>query len=143
PESNHGAGRAMRKHALFQKFIENADPAVFDDEVTFSRTLQQGRKLVTIAVDNALHVGEIAGVVFLLAAIGIRLSEGNVVAERVKLLVHAAVIGSGPVPIRGGDAGAEGKNSHRPTSSKIAISSRARCAQVWRVRMLFNPFSAS
>ena len=65
-------------------------------------------------------------IAFLLAAISVRLGEGDLMSQRVKLFVDAPVVGCGSIPIRRGDAGAENKNFHAAISSQMEINCWAR-----------------
>src|SRR5690606_18046665 len=91
----------------------------------------------------------------LLAAEGVRLVEGHVIAEVGKRLDQAAIVSGGAVPIAGEKARTvEGElhdtNSGRgtdwrvtPRSERSPKSSSTRCAQVCRARIVSRPDRAS
>src|SRR3954471_2861987 len=143
PESDPGIFGSALQNFLFQQLVKYANATVLDDQITVPGLLQQCRDFVSIFVNHCIDVAEIAGIAVLQAAICIRLCEGDVMAQRVKLLVNSAVVSCRSIPVRRRDAGAKDENLHREISWHICISSCARWAQVWRSRMVRNPFSAS
>src|SRR6476646_1189076 len=143
PEGKTAAYRSAFKNLFFQEFIKYAHAAVLDYQIAFRRLPQQRRTFFSIFVNNRAHIREIAGVPVLQTTVSIRFRKDDVMAERMKLLVNAAIVRGSPIPVRGRNAGTENENPHREISWQICMSCCARCAQVWRSRMVFSPFSAS
>src|SRR5690349_15495115 len=93
------------QYFFFKKLVKYADAAVLNHQIALSGLRQQCRNIIGVLIDNALDIGKITGITFLLAAIGIRFGKGNLMAERMELLVNTAVIRGRAVPVRRCNAG--------------------------------------
>src|SRR6185437_16224365 len=112
-------------------------------ELFLPAALQQRGNFFSIFVNNGVHVAEITGVTILQATVRVWFGKCDLMSQSMKLLVNAAIISRRTIPVRRRDAGAKDEDPHREISWQICISCCARCAQVWRSRMVCNPFSAS
>ena len=110
PERNFSALRLAIEDARFQLLIKYAYSAVFDHQIALAGFREQSRNVLRVLIHNGADIGKISGIAFLLAAISVRLGEGDLMSQRVQLFVDAPVVSCGPIPVRRGDAGAENKN---------------------------------
>src|SRR5205823_6925366 len=121
PEDDSILLSAAVEHFIFQTGVVSPDTTVLDDNVGAPRLFQQTRNIPGRLIDKNLRVGNL-GVPVLLSIIDRGLRKGDSVTQALKILVHAAVIGRGAIPIRGRKTRAKDEDVHRPNSWQISSS---------------------
>src|SRR5437588_2073032 len=91
PEGNARHPRTAVQHTLFQHLVKYADAAVLDHQIAVASRLEQRIKVLFILVHNRANEGKVALVRFLLAAISIRFSEGDLMSKTAELAIDAAI----------------------------------------------------
>ncbi len=99
PESDSRARRAALDHPLLQQFVVGSHAAVFDDKAGAGGPCQQCINIIGSAVNDHLRIIHVVAVAVLLTPVDIGLREDDVVAQRGKVPVDAAIISRGAVPI--------------------------------------------
>src|SRR5579864_7941851 len=143
PEGDPRIIGAALQNFLFQKFIEYAHAAVLDHQIASGGLFQQHGNFISVFINDGLYIAEITRVAVLQTVIGVGLCKYDSMAQRVKLFINPAIISRCAIPVGRRDAGPKDENLHREISWQICMSCCARWAQVWRSRMVCNPFSAS
>src|SRR6185437_8527907 len=94
-------------------------------------------------IDHDLCPGGVFHIAVLLALIGIGFEERDVVPASMEGAHDAPVVSGGAIPIRRNQAGTEERDAHQAASActwpAMRSNSAARCAQVWRARMVSSP----
>ncbi len=99
PESDLRARRAALDHPLLQQFVVGSHAAVLDDKAGAGGPRQQCINIIGSAVNDHLRIIHVMAVAILLAPVDVGLGEDDVVAQRGKVPVDAAIISRGAVPI--------------------------------------------
>src|SRR5882724_7967535 len=89
---------AAAQNLLFEQVIVTSNTAVLDNQIG-SRCRSEKIGEIVLPIDDERHIVSCLRVQLLLAAVGIRLSEGNLMTQGVQMFVDATVIGSGAIPV--------------------------------------------
>jgi hypothetical protein len=111
PEDD-GFGSFEFEHGTFQQFVIHAEAAVFDYNVGMAGIVKHSGYIDAGTVHDGTDIGVVMLIAMLLAGVGVRLGKGNVVAPLREILINAAIVSGGPVPVRGNYAGSKDKDIH-------------------------------
>src|SRR5690348_15068333 len=119
PENDSIFLSAAVEHLVFQTGVVRPDTTVLDDHVRVPGLFQETRDIPGCLIDKNLGVRNLR-VSVLLAIIDRGLRKGDLVTQALQILVHAAVICRGAVPISGCKARSKDEDVHRPNSWQIS-----------------------
>src|SRR5205085_2377230 len=151
PEDAERIGAAVLDDAFEQFGVEDADAARLDDDVRRAGFFEDSAERFGGGfIDHGLGPFGRLDVLVLLPVEGVGFVENDVVAAQGEVSEQAAIISRGAVPVRGEQAGAVKCDLHAVSLrsagaaklSAMESNSRARWAQVWRVRMVSRPLFA-